>query len=499
MVKLYRSKTDRLIGGVCGGFAQFFHIHALFVRLLWIAAIAAIWLVPAIPRGIGIIAYLICWVVIPENPAQQHKTDVPIKKSVHSKIKSTAKDIEDNVKRAEFDGIFIVASLFILVGIYFLLENIFGFGWIDLKKIWPLVILFVGLKMIMTKDKKFYYYGSGILLAVLSIVLLLYNYEVLNVTLLKFWPVLLIVIGISTIVTRYKLKWYLTVPLWTMVIFIVCISLIYSLYQGSGVLTDTKVETLEQKLEDGVRDAQISLEFGTGILSVTKIKNADLLFKGSFESNTDGFLPQADYSTENERAKLQVGFLKKEIKLLSLHTVNKWDILLTDKIPIDLNINSGSSSSKIDLGGMMVRSLKFESGTSDAKIRFSERNSIDLTRLDIQSGASKLQLLGLGNSSFRRLDLVGGVGEYTLDFSGIYSGDGFVNINTGTSEIELIYPDGIGIDIESNSFMNKVSGSHSLTRYGTRYVSDEFENNSIRYHIDINSDVSSIKLTEIYE
>lgn len=57
--KLYRSK-DRMIAGVCGGIAEYFNIDPTLIRLLW----ALITLIGIFP---GIIAYIICWIIIPER------------------------------------------------------------------------------------------------------------------------------------------------------------------------------------------------------------------------------------------------------------------------------------------------------------------------------------------------------------------------------------------------------------------------------------------------
>ena len=57
--KLYRSKKNRVIAGVCGGIAEYFNIDPTLVRLLWIFFVI-IW-------GSGILAYIIAWIVIPEE------------------------------------------------------------------------------------------------------------------------------------------------------------------------------------------------------------------------------------------------------------------------------------------------------------------------------------------------------------------------------------------------------------------------------------------------
>ena len=57
--KLYRSKKNRVIAGVCGGIAEYFNIDPTLVRLLWIFFVI-IW-------GSGILAYIIAWIIIPEK------------------------------------------------------------------------------------------------------------------------------------------------------------------------------------------------------------------------------------------------------------------------------------------------------------------------------------------------------------------------------------------------------------------------------------------------
>jgi phage shock protein C len=63
---LTRSTTDRKVGGVCGGLAEYFRVDSTVVRVLW--AILTI-----IPGAIvlGIVAYLVAWFIMPEPPMSQ--------------------------------------------------------------------------------------------------------------------------------------------------------------------------------------------------------------------------------------------------------------------------------------------------------------------------------------------------------------------------------------------------------------------------------------------
>jgi phage shock protein C len=60
--KLMRSRADRKIAGVCSGLAQYLDLDTSLVRILWFFITLACGILP------GIIAYLLGWIIIPEEP-----------------------------------------------------------------------------------------------------------------------------------------------------------------------------------------------------------------------------------------------------------------------------------------------------------------------------------------------------------------------------------------------------------------------------------------------
>jgi phage shock protein C len=62
MKRLYRSQTDRKLGGVCGGIAEYANIDPTIVRLALVVIALFTALVPAT------IGYIIAWVIVPEPP-----------------------------------------------------------------------------------------------------------------------------------------------------------------------------------------------------------------------------------------------------------------------------------------------------------------------------------------------------------------------------------------------------------------------------------------------
>lgn len=59
MKKLYRSRTNKIIGGVAGGFAEYFDIDPLIMRLLFIGLLFS---------GSFVLAYLAAWLFVPLAP-----------------------------------------------------------------------------------------------------------------------------------------------------------------------------------------------------------------------------------------------------------------------------------------------------------------------------------------------------------------------------------------------------------------------------------------------
>lgn len=58
--KLYRSTSDKWLGGVCAGVAKYFNIDPLVVRILLLIAMFG--------YGCGLLLYIIGWILIPQEP-----------------------------------------------------------------------------------------------------------------------------------------------------------------------------------------------------------------------------------------------------------------------------------------------------------------------------------------------------------------------------------------------------------------------------------------------
>jgi phage shock protein C len=115
--RLYRSPNDRVIAGVCGGLGEYFAIDPVWFRIGFV--------VLAIAGGAGILAYLIMWLVVPQQPDGY---------------------VAPAVGRGAVSGGAILGLVFMIVGTIALLNTLApGMG----QYVWPVVFLLGGLALIL--------------------------------------------------------------------------------------------------------------------------------------------------------------------------------------------------------------------------------------------------------------------------------------------------------------------------------------------------------------
>ena len=133
MKKLYRSRKERVIGGVCGGIGVYFGIDPTLARIIWVAA--------TLLGGAGIIAYIVAWIVIPEEPKIEG-TEV---------ASAEIENYKPNTIKLEL----IIGGFILAIGILLLLSNfgLFEWGWVH-RIFWPALIIFIGILIISAVSKK---------------------------------------------------------------------------------------------------------------------------------------------------------------------------------------------------------------------------------------------------------------------------------------------------------------------------------------------------------
>ena len=137
--KLSRNSMNKVIGGVCSGLAEFFGLDVALVRIAFVIAFMF--------ASFGFWLYIILWIVLPDGQQtidngqqifgqsqSQSQQSEPVSKS-ESKVKSV-----------------LAGSFVILIGLLFLINNFIPINWV--WKLWPLILVAIGVVMIITSSKK---------------------------------------------------------------------------------------------------------------------------------------------------------------------------------------------------------------------------------------------------------------------------------------------------------------------------------------------------------
>jgi phage shock protein C len=135
--RLYRSRTDTVLGGVAAGLADYLNADPALVRIAW--AILVI-----VTGGAALLAYIVAWVVVPEEP--EGPPPEPVTDPVTGEIIEPAPAPAATAPRTNSGsggraGVVVGVGL-VLIGVWFLLrEYLPDFDW---GLVWPLVLVGIG-------------------------------------------------------------------------------------------------------------------------------------------------------------------------------------------------------------------------------------------------------------------------------------------------------------------------------------------------------------------
>ena len=139
--RLYRLPRNKMIGGVCTGLGEYFSIDPVLVRLVFI--------ILAFQQGIGILAYIILWIVVPVHPGAVSAEAAPASTSDAETSPGgmyASAEAEREEQRTPGRGTLLGGVVLILIGLLFLFDNFFpGISFADF---WPLLLIAVGTGML---------------------------------------------------------------------------------------------------------------------------------------------------------------------------------------------------------------------------------------------------------------------------------------------------------------------------------------------------------------
>lgn len=144
--RFYRSRTDRVLFGVCGGLGKYFGVDPVLFRLLFVLAF--------LMNGAGIFLYAVAVLVTQAEPASAGQPG-GLEGEVDEfadKLDRKARELAGEIKPGQAESSRTGLGLaLILVGLFFLAQEFNLLGWVDAGVMWGLLVIVFGFYIIFKK------------------------------------------------------------------------------------------------------------------------------------------------------------------------------------------------------------------------------------------------------------------------------------------------------------------------------------------------------------
>ena len=145
MSRLARSESDRILGGVCGGLGAYLGVDPVIVRIAFVLL--------AMFNGMGLLAYLIIWVLVPTESTAAETHEHIVRENVQEigqRARQLGADARGDWGRQWRAGqgsskrMLLLGGGLVLIGLLMLLDNFGLLWWFSLGTLWPLIPIAIG-------------------------------------------------------------------------------------------------------------------------------------------------------------------------------------------------------------------------------------------------------------------------------------------------------------------------------------------------------------------
>lgn len=236
----------------------------------------------------------------------------------------------------------------------------------------------------------------------------------------------------------------------------------------------------------------VDILFGAGRLEIQG-GTPETLLAGVFEYNVDEWTPEVTH--EGDQLTIRQGGEKEKWGIPSGNVRNHWDLAFSPGTALRMDVRAGAGDGKLDFTGLQVSALDVDVGAGKFSLVFGAPNPVPMDHLTLDTGASKIELLGMGNASPESIKLQGGVGDITLDLTGRWSRSADVTVRAGAGALKLILPADVGVEVETKGGLTNTE-AYGLRQMGGTYTNDAFGQTEVELRVRILTALGSVRLEE---
>ena len=223
------------------------------------------------------------------------------------------------------------------------------------------------------------------------------------------------------------------------------------------------------------RQLRASIEFGAGEVQI-RPAGGNELYDMSVKYDAERYAPVQQYEPRTGILRLGLESIGKGgVRVSSRKQLTQTAVFeLSARLPLALTANLGASDATLELGGLMLSELTVASGASRGVVSFARPTVGACNSASFHVGATELSVLHLANAGCREVELGGGVGSATLDFTGQWRRDAHVSVELSMGTVKLRIPRGTALRIEAERFLSPINAD-GLTKDGTRWSTPNFD------------------------
>ena len=144
--RLYRSRSDSMIGGVAAGLAAYLNSDPALVRIVWAILVV-------VTGGAALVVYIVAWIVVPEEPVGPAEPVAPTADPVTGEVVNPPGEPASAATSGAGGQAGVVIGIgLVVIGLWFLLRQYLPE--IDWSLIWPLVLVGIGALVLVTSMRR---------------------------------------------------------------------------------------------------------------------------------------------------------------------------------------------------------------------------------------------------------------------------------------------------------------------------------------------------------
>jgi hypothetical protein len=282
-----------------------------------------------------------------------------------------------------------------------------------------------------------------VLLVTAGVLILLSNLGILDVNfweLWRLWPVLLILVGLEIIFGRRSFLGNLVVLAITIA---VVAGVVIFLIAAPDVLAPSISDAADHIVEplDGIERASLKVDFAVGQLDISQLSDSSSLIEGHLEL-APRRKPTWEIDRQGDRANMTLKY-KEGFEAQSWGRGDEWDLRLSPKVGLSLEVDVGAGSATIDLTGLDIRNLHVAAGAGQSTVTLPQEGDFSAT---VSSGVGRL-VLEIPKEMAARVRVDRGLSA--LDISRRFDRDGDVYLTddwrTNENRVDLDIDIGVGL------------------------------------------------------